>query len=191
MSERKLRSLCVYCGSRFGTDPRYQKAAEDLGRLTAEAGLRLVFGGGEQGLMGVVARAARDAGAPVLGIIPRFLQEKEGLLDNIESREVETMHERKIMMFDECEAFCALPGGIGTLEETIEVLSWASLAIHKKPIVLCNVDGYWDPLIDLIEHMVTGGFAYPGLQESMVVVDRPEDVIGAAEAHLERRLEMV
>jgi uncharacterized protein (TIGR00730 family) len=191
MSDQELRSLCVYCGSRFGTDPVFKKTAEDLGRLTAEKGLRLVFGGGEQGLMGVVARSARDAGGRVLGIIPTFLQEKEGLLDNIESREVETMHERKIMMFDECEAFCALPGGIGTLEETIEVLSWASLAIHKKPIVLCNVEGYWDPLIDLIQHMVGGGFAYPGLQEAMVVVDRAEDVIDAAAEHLERRLAMV
>lgn len=191
MSDQELRSLCVYCGSRFGSNPVFKKTAEDLGRLTAERGLRLVFGGGEQGLMGVVARAARDAGGSVLGIIPTFLQEKEGLLDNIESREVETMHERKIMMFDECEAFCALPGGIGTLEETIEVLSWASLAIHKKPIVLCNIQGYWDPLIDLIQHMVDGGFAYPGLQETMVVVDRAEDVIDAAAEHLERRLEMV
>lgn len=180
MSDPVLQSMCVYCGSRFGTDPLYKAAAEAVGEEIAGAGMKLVFGGGEQGLMGAAARAARDAGGDVLGIIPSFLQAQEGLLDGIESREVETMHERKIMMFDNCDGFVVLPGGIGTLEEVVEVLSWSSLKLHRKPIVILNTAGYWDAFIKLIDHICEEGFAYPGLRQSVIVVDEPKDVIPAA-----------
>lgn len=180
MQRQKLTSICVYCGSRPGHDPIYAETAKALGRSIAEAGVRLVFGGGAQGLMGISAAAARDAGGKVLGIIPRFLQEQEGLLTGIESVEVTTMHERKIGLFEASDAFCVLPGGIGTLEELVEVLSWSSLAIHQKPIILCNVQGYWDPLCVLIDHICKEGFAYPGLRKALTVVDTPEEVIDAA-----------
>lgn len=176
-----LRSICVYCGSRFGERQLYRNVALRTGEVIAGAGLRLVFGGGAQGLMGVAAAAARDAGGQVLGIIPSFLQAQEGLLDGIESREVETMHERKIGLFDESDAFCVLPGGIGTLEEMVEVMSWSSLAIHRKPIVLVNTDGYWDPFVELIDHICREGFAYPGLPRSLTVIAEPEELIEAAQ----------
>lgn len=174
-----LNSICVYCGSRFGNDPRFAEAARTVGKTIAAAGVRLVFGGGEQGLMGETARAARDSGGRVLGIIPRFLQEQEGLLDGIESREVDTMHERKIALFEASDAFCVLPGGIGTLEEMVEILSWASLSIHNKPIVLVNVEGYWNPFCELIDHICEGGFAYPGLSKALTIIDEPADVVTA------------
>ncbi|GGY52782.1 LOG family protein [Parvularcula lutaonensis] len=187
----ELRSICVYCGSRFGRDDAYAEAAEAVGKTIAGAGLRLVFGGGEQGLMGTAARAARDAGGKVLGIIPTFLQEQEGLLENIESREVKTMHERKIMMFEECEAFAVLPGGIGTLEEMVEMMSWASLALHKKPLVLVNIKGFWDPYIKLIDHICSEGFAYPGLRNAMGVVTDPTEVVEKAKSMMKPSLETV
>ncbi|NNU17100.1 TIGR00730 family Rossman fold protein [Parvularcula sp. ZS-1/3] len=180
----KLESICVYCGSRFGRQDIYREAAHTVGETIAKAGLRLVFGGGEQGLMGESARSARDAGGKVLGIIPKFLQDQEGLLDNIESREVETMHERKIGLFEESDAFCVLPGGIGTLEEVVEVLSWSSLSLHKKPIILANIDNYWKPLIELVDHICDEGFAYPGLRQSLVVIDDPAEIVEAAQKAL-------
>ena len=184
MTELQLKSLCVYCGSRFGQDPIFKETAATVGRTIAENGLRLVFGGGAQGLMGTAAASARDAGGQVLGIIPAFLQAQEGLLDKIESREVETMHERKIGLFEESDAFCVLPGGIGTLEELVEVMSWASLSIHKKPIILMNVKNYWAPFIELIEHICEEGFAYPGLRSSLEVIDDPAQVVSAAQTML-------
>lgn len=182
MTDPKLQSLCVYCGSRFGQDPLFKETAHLVGKTIAENGLRLVFGGGAQGLMGEAAASARDAGGKVLGIIPSFLQAQEGLLENIESREVETMHERKIGLFEESDAFCVLPGGIGTLEEVVEVMSWASLAIHRKPIILMNVKNYWGPFIELIDHICEEGFAYPGLRASLSVIDDPTKVVEAAVA---------
>jgi len=175
-----LTSICVYCGSRYGTNEKYKEAADILGKSIAAGGLKLVFGGGTRGLMGTTAGAARDAGGKVLGIIPEFLKKQEGLLDDIDHVIVETMHERKIKMFDACDAFCVLPGGIGTLEEMVEVMSWSSLALHKKPIILCNVDDYWAPFITLIEHVADGGFAYPGLRDMLIVVDDAADVVEAA-----------
>ncbi|MEM9809655.1 MAG: TIGR00730 family Rossman fold protein [Pseudomonadota bacterium] len=175
-----LRSLCVYCGSRLGDEPRYKEAAETLGTALAKEKVRLVFGGGKQGLMGVTAETVRDAGGEVLGIIPNFLTETEGAVDGIELIRVETMHERKDIMFHQCDAVCVLPGGIGTLEETIEVLSWASLKLHKKPIIICNIGGYWDPLVTLIDHILDDGFGYPGLREDITVVTCADDVIPAA-----------
>lgn len=181
----ELRSLCVYCGSRAGNEPSFSDTAVELGRLTAKAGVRLIYGGGDRGLMGATASAARDEGGDVLGIIPTFITATEGLLDGIPVIEVETMHERKIRMFDEADAFCALPGGIGTLEETIEVLSWANLKLHKKPIILCNTAGYWSPLVELIERVNAFGFGYPGLREMVTIVDTPDAVLPAARRALQ------
>jgi len=181
---KELRSLCVYCGSRPGNEPLFLDAADELGRKTADAGVRLIYGGGDQGLMGRTASSARDAGGDVLGIIPTFITKTEGLLQGIPIIEVETMHERKIRMFEEADAVCALPGGIGTLEEAIEILSWASLKLHQKPIILCNIKGYWSPLVELINHINDFGFGYPGLREAVTVVDSAADVVPAAQAAL-------
>lgn len=180
----EMRSLCVYCGSRPGNEPRFLDAAKELGRVTAKAGMRLIYGGGDQGLMGSTAASARDAGGAVLGVIPTFITKTEGLLKGIPIIEVETMHERKIRMFEEADAVCALPGGIGTLEETIEILSWASLKLHKKPIILCNIAGYWSPLVELIDHVNDFGFGYPGLREAITVVDSASEVVAAAQKAL-------
>ncbi|MEM9838274.1 MAG: TIGR00730 family Rossman fold protein [Pseudomonadota bacterium] len=191
MTKGTLDAICVYCGSRFGTDPQFKTAAETVGKTIAEAGLGMVFGGGTQGLMGASASAARDSGAKVLGIIPQFLMEQEGLLDGIDHEIVETMHERKIKMFEACDAFCVLPGGIGTLEEMVEVMSWSSLALHRKPIVLVNVDGYWDPFIELIDHVCDGGFAYPGLRHSLTIITDPADIVTASREAMGRSIEKV
>lgn len=191
MPETSLASICVFCGSRFGAVEAYRDAATKLGQVIAAEKLRLVFGGGTLGLMGATASAARDHGGEVLGIIPSFLMEQEGLLDNIDHEIVETMHERKIKMFEASDAFCVLPGGIGTLEETVEVLSWSSLALHQKPIVLCNIDGYWDPFIELIDHVCTGGFAYPGLRQAITTVTDPDEVVPAVRQHYRTRLDRI
>lgn len=180
----KLASLCVYCGSRPGDRPVFAEAARTLGRACAENGTRLVYGGGKLGLMGETAAAARDAGGDVLGVIPDFLVEIEGMLEGVHQEVVGNMHERKMMMFEQADAFCTLPGGIGTLEEVIELLSWARLELHRKPIVICDVEGFWTPLVTLIDHVIDREFAARELREDILVVTRPEDVIPAAESRL-------
>jgi uncharacterized protein (TIGR00730 family) len=184
MMMSKVKSLCVYCGSRKGDDPRFAQAAKTLGRSLVEQKTRLVYGGGKLGLMGVVAGTVRDLGGEVYGVIPQFLTEVEGVLDGVDHTVVETMHERKMLMFEESDAFCTLPGGIGTLEELIELLSWARLELHRKPLVICNVDNFWSPLIELLDHVIDKGFADPRLRQDIVVVDRPEDVLAAAQERL-------
>lgn len=154
-----LTSVCVYCGSRTGESPTYQEAAQQLGKALAANGLRLVYGGGSVGLMGTVARAALDAGGEVTGVIPRFLEEREVMLRRVENLVItDDMHERKRRMFDEADAFVALPGGIGTLEEVVEMITWAQLGRHKKPVLLADVGGFWGPLTELLDHMVGEGF---------------------------------
>lgn len=154
-----LTSVCVYCGSRTGESPTYQEAAQQLGNALAANGLRLVYGGGSVGLMGTVARAALDAGGEVTGVIPRFLEEREVMLRRVENLVItDDMHERKRRMFDEADAFVALPGGIGTLEEVVEMITWAQLGRHKKPVLLADVGGFWGPLTELLDHMVGEGF---------------------------------
>lgn len=180
----KLASLCVYCGSRPGDAPIFTQTAQTLGRACAEAGTELVYGGGALGLMGETARAARDAGGKVFGVIPQFLVELEGIAEGIEHEIVDNMHTRKMMMFERAEAFCTLPGGIGTLEEVIELLSWARLDLHRKPIVICDVENFWTPLVELLGHVVDRGFADPKLMNDIVVVNRAEDVIPAAQERL-------
>jgi hypothetical protein len=171
-----MKSLCVYCGSRAGNDPDFQKAAQFIGREAAKRGWRIVYGGGKLGLMGATAGAARDAGGRVFGIIPDFLVEMEGVLDGVDHVIVNTMHERKIRMFDESDAILTLPGGIGTLEELIETVSWARLALHRKPIIVLNLNGFWEPLKTLLAHIVNEGLAAPELLGDLVFVDRVEDV---------------
>ncbi|MEM1284831.1 MAG: TIGR00730 family Rossman fold protein [Pseudomonadota bacterium] len=154
-----LTSVCVYCGSRTGESPAYQEAAQQLGNALAANGLRLVYGGGSVGLMGIVARAVLDAGGQVTGVIPRFLEEREVMLRRVENLVItDDMHERKRRMFDEADAFVALPGGIGTLEEVVEMITWAQLGRHKKPVVLADIGGFWGPLTELLDHMIGEGF---------------------------------
>ncbi|MGD1886205.1 MAG: TIGR00730 family Rossman fold protein [Cohaesibacteraceae bacterium] len=154
-----LTSVCVYCGSRTGESPAYQESAQQLGNALAANGLRLVYGGGSVGLMGIVARAVLDAGGQVTGVIPRFLEEREVMLRRVENLVItDDMHERKRRMFDEADAFVALPGGIGTLEEVVEMITWAQLGRHKKPVVLADIGGFWGPLTELLDHMIGEGF---------------------------------
>jgi uncharacterized protein (TIGR00730 family) len=171
-----MKSLCVYCGSRAGDDPAFAEAAAFIGKEAARRDWRIVYGGGKLGLMGTTAGAARDAGGKVFGIIPDFLVDMEGVLPGVDHVIVKTMHERKMRMFEESDAILTLPGGIGTLEEVIETLSWARLALHRKPIIILNMGGFWSPLKELFEHIVTRGFAAPELLGDMIYVDRAEDV---------------
>lgn len=180
-----LQSVCVYCGSRNGARDTYLTAAKTLGTALAEADLRLVYGGGDIGLMGAVANAVIDGGGRVTGVIPQFLREVE-----IPARRVtelvitETMHERKALMFERSDAFCVLPGGIGTLEEMVEMMSWAYLKQHAKPIVLVDIDGYWKPFEALVEHVIAEGFAPADMTQLWHVVDKVEEAIPALRAWL-------
>ena len=153
-------SVCVFCGARFGADPAYRQLAADLGEVLARQGMTLVYGGGGVGLMGVMANAALAAGGKVVGVIPRFLLKREaGHPALTETVVVENMHERKLEMFERSEAIIVLPGGLGTLEEFFEILSWRTLGLHTKPIVIVDHGGYWQPLAALLRSCVEGGFA--------------------------------
>lgn len=155
-------SICVYCGARLGTNPAARDLTARLGALLARQGITLVYGGGGVGLMGVLANSVLDAGGRAVGIIPRFLLQREAGHPALhETVVVETMHERKLQMFERADAFVILPGGIGTLEEFFEVLSWRTLGLHAKPIVILDLDGYWEPLAALLRNVVDGGFAAP------------------------------
>src|SRR5699024_8355196 len=153
------RSLCLYCGSSPGENPAYLQAASDLGQFLAERQIRLVYGGGRVGLMGAAADSCMRAGGEVIGIIPDFLLRHEvGHTDLTELQVVDTMHERKMRMADMADAFCVLPGGLGTLEELFEVLTWRQLALHDKAIILLDIAGYWEPLLELLERQAQEGF---------------------------------
>jgi uncharacterized protein (TIGR00730 family) len=170
-----LHSVCVFCGSSSGNDPAYTQAARSLGRTLAEANVRLVFGGGHVGLMGVISNAALEAGGEVIGIIPKSLVERELAHPNLaDLRIVGSMHERKAMMSDLSEGFITLPGGTGTLEEFFEVLTWAQLGEHEKPCGLLNVAGYYDPLLAVFDHMVDRGFLSAS-NRALVLVDSEPD----------------
>jgi len=178
-----IRSVCVYCGSSPGRDGAYLAAGQILGRSLAAAGLRLIYGGGTKGIMGAVADGAIRAGGKVTGIIPRFLMSKEatesalGRLDELIV--TEDMHTRKHTMFEKSDAFVALPGGIGTLEEIVEVMTWAQLGHHRKPIVFANVLGFWDPMLVLVDHMRAEGFVHTGHLVKPLVVDKPDAIVPA------------
>lgn len=171
-------TFCAYCGSGPGNDPAYLAAARQLGQAMAEAGIGLVYGGGAIGLMGTVARAVLDHGGHVTGIIPDFLQAKERLIaDAQETIIVPDMHTRKQLMFDKADAFIALPGGIGTLEELVEQLTWAQLGRHTKPILMADVKQFWKPLLVLLEHMREAGFIRQGLEVRYLVSEKIEDAV--------------
>jgi uncharacterized protein (TIGR00730 family) len=174
----KIETICIYCGSGFGNDPAYQKAAELVGQSIAEAGLKLVYGGGNVGLMGTVARSALAHGGHVTGIIPEFLKKRELMLDQVqETFIVPDMHTRKQMMYERSDAFIALPGGIGTLEELVEQLTWAQLGRHKKPILMLDVNGFWKPLLVLMAHMRQAQFIREGLEVNYLVAEKPQDAV--------------
>ena len=173
-----LASLCVYCGSAVGFAPHYRDAARRLGQSMAENGIRLVYGGGGIGLMGVVADAVLAGGGSVVGVIPDFLESRElGHRGLNWLHVVDSMHARKNLMEQLSDAFAVLPGGFGTLDETFEILTWRQLRLHDKPIVLINLDGYWEPLLRLVDHVVAEGFARPESRRLFTVVERVEDVI--------------
>ncbi len=163
-----LASICLYCGSSNAADSAYLDLAARFGAAVAERGLRLVYGGGRVGLMGRAAEAAHAAGGQVLGIMPRFLARREIVFDAVETRLVDTMHERKRMMFDESDAFVALPGGIGTLEEVVETLSWRRLELHRKPTIFLSEDDFWAPFFELISHTIAANLTPASFQAAIV-----------------------
>jgi len=169
MSHARL-SVCVYCGSRFGTDPAWRRAATELGTALADEGWRLVYGAGDVGLMGAVANATQAAGGETFGVIPvHLLRHEVGKRDLTSFVVTENMHERKKVMFMNSDAIVVLPGGAGSLDEFFEALTWRQLGLHDKPIVLLNTSGYWDPLIGLIDHVVGTGFADASLKDYVTV----------------------
>ena len=166
-----LHSVCVFCGSRLGSNPRHATDAATVGQVLAQGGWRLVYGAGDVGLMGVVARAAQDAGGETFGVIPVHLMNREvGKRDLSHLVITEDMHERKKVMFMNSDIILVLPGGAGSMDELFEVLTWAQLGLHAKPIFLLNTDGYWQPFIALIDHMIREGFADAGLRASFTVI---------------------
>jgi uncharacterized protein (TIGR00730 family) len=173
-----IRSVCVYCGSGHGDDPRFGEAADALGRILAREGIGLVYGGGGDGLMGRVARATLAGGGFVTGVIPSFLvREEHALTEAQEVLVVENMHERKQAMFERADAFIALPGGVGTLEELVEQMTWAQLDRHNKPILIADVAGFWRPLLALFAHMNNAGFIRRGFELRYLVAEGIEDVV--------------
>ena len=171
------RSICVFCGSRPGADPAYAAHARALGALIAAENWRLVYGAGDVGLMGDVARSAQAAGARTLGVIPAHLVAREnGRRDLTTLVITEDMHERKKVMFMNSDAIVVLPGGAGTLDEFFEVLTWRQIGLHRKPIFLLNADGYWSPLAGLLEHVIAEGFAEPTLRGYAMLVDDVADL---------------
>ncbi|KAF1062411.1 TIGR00730 family Rossman fold protein [Burkholderia gladioli] len=178
-----VRAVCVYCGSSPGADPAFMEASEALGRALARARLKLVYGGGTTGLMGAVARGALDAGGEVGAVIPRFLIDREANQASLTMFEdltiTDTMHERKHRMFERSDAFVALPGGIGTVEEIVEIMTWSQLGRHRKPIVLVNTKGFWNPLLALLDHLREAGFIHSGHLLQPILAERVEDVVPA------------
>jgi uncharacterized protein (TIGR00730 family) len=173
-----LNQVCVYCGSGAGEDPAYAESARVLGRALAQARIRLVYGGGSVGLMGIIARAVLDEGGEVTGIIPHFLEKRERVFPDVSELIVTNdMHQRKMLMFERADAFVALPGGIGTLEEYIEQLTWAQLGQHQKPLLLANIAGFWQPLIDLLDHMRAEHFIRDGMEVDPLVAENVDDIV--------------
>jgi uncharacterized protein (TIGR00730 family) len=173
-----IKSICVYCASGPGTNPAYVAAARAFGKIMAEGGIRLVYGGGSVGLMGALADAVLDHGGKITGVIPDFLVNREHQMLRAQERIVtRDMHERKRIMFERADAFVGLPGGVGTLEELVEQITWAQLGRHKKPILIANIERFWDPLCTLLDHMRQVEFIRPGLSVDVLVADRVEDIL--------------
>ena len=173
-----IKTVCVYCGSGPGTNPKFVQAAIAFGKSLAENGVRLVYGGGSVGLMGAVATSTLDHGGAVTGIIPDFLTARENALSRVQEMIVtHDMHERKRLMFERSDAFIALPGGIGTLEELVEQLTWQQLGRHSKPILLANIEGFWEPFLELLTHMRETAFIRPTLAVEVLKAERVEDIL--------------
>jgi uncharacterized protein (TIGR00730 family) len=186
----KIKTVCVYCGSGPGTNPRFVETAIALGRALAENGIRLVYGGGSIGLMGAIATSVLDHGGTVTGIIPDFLTTRENALTRVQEMIVTPdMHERKRLMFERSDAFVALPGGIGTLEELVEQLTWQQLGRHSKPILIANIDGFWEPLLALLTHMRASQFIRPSLAIDILKAERVEDILPRLRAAAARAAE--
>ena len=178
-----VRSLCVLCGSRPGNDPAFADAALRLGALMVERGVRLVYGGGSIGLMGTVADAVLDAGGEVVGVIPDFLLRYEvGHRQLTELVITDSMHDRKRQMFEMADGFVVLPGGLGTLDEAFEIITWKQLRLHDAPIVVLDVGGYWAPLRAMVDAVIAGEFAHPAVAELFTMVQTPEEVFPALAA---------
>ena len=178
MFPHAVESVCVYCGSRHGDDLGFTHAARALGAGIAEQGLRLIYGAGDVGLMGEVARAAMSGGGKAVGVIPRHLLDMEvGMRDLTAMIVTDTMHERKKIMFANADAVVALPGGAGTLDELIEVLTWRQLGLHEKPLILLDVNGYWRPFMDLLRHVVAHRFASETLLDFLTLVPDAESAL--------------
>jgi hypothetical protein len=179
----KIKSVCVYCGSGPGNDPAYVEAAEQFGRELAKNDVRLVYGGGKVGIMGAVSRAVIDHGGQVTGIIPEFLMAREHARKSGNGLIVtHDMHERKRKMFQMADAFVALPGGVGTLEEIVEQITWAQLGRHRKPILLANINRFWDPLRALFDHMKALQFIRQGLEFDLLLADKVDDILPKLQA---------
>ncbi len=188
MSPKPHLSVCVFCGSRKGNNPNYMKTAHEIGLKLAQNDLRLVYGAGDVGLMGAVANACQDAGGAIFGVIPTHLLAMEvGKTDLSQFIITENMHERKKLMFMNSDAIITLPGGAGSLDELFEVLTWAQLGQHNKPIFLLNVDGYWDPLITLIEHQIEQGFADPSFRALLQDFSSVDALMAKLDQDLSRR----
>ena len=183
----RIKSICVYCGSSDGHDPRFVATARSLGTAMAKAGVRLVYGGGNGGLMGELARAVLAGGGDVSGIIPQFLVDREKLLGTAQDITiVQDMHERKRLMFENADAFVTLPGGIGTLEELAEQLTWVQLERHGKPVLIADIAAFWRPLLHLFAHMNEQGFLRPGYELRYLVAEKVGDILPMLEAAAER-----
>jgi len=181
------KSVCLFCGSSDGGHPDYIQAARAFGTATARAGWRLVYGGGGVGLMGASARAAHEAGGRVVGIMPAFLRSRERLFDEVETVVVTSMHQRKQLMYDQSDAFVVAPGGVGTLEEVIELLSWKRLDLHAKPVIFLNINGFWETLFALMRHSVEEGMTPASFLQAWVVCDTVEEAITAMQATADNR----
>jgi uncharacterized protein (TIGR00730 family) len=180
-----LKTICVYCGSGPGKNPAFVAAARQFGKILAQNGIGLIYGGGSIGLMGELAKSVLKHGGKVTGVIPEFLIERERMLQQAQDVVVtKDMHERKRIMFERSDAFVALPGGVGTLEETVEQLTWSQLGRHKKPILAANIDHFWDPLCSLLEHMQALEFIRPGLMVQLLVVDTVDEILPRLRAAL-------
>jgi hypothetical protein len=176
------KSVCLFCGSSETVQPEYLNAARAFGAATAEAGWRLVYGGGGVGLMGASARAAHAAGGRVLGVMPGFLRSRERLFDEVETLVVPSMHERKTIMYDQSDAFVVAPGGVGTLEEAIEVLSWKRLDLHAKPVIFLNLNGFWNALLAVMEHSIEEGMTPASFRQAWTVCNTVAEAIEAVRA---------
>jgi uncharacterized protein (TIGR00730 family) len=173
-----IKTVCVYCGSGPGTNPNFIEAAKALGKALADSKIRLVYGGGSLGLMGAVATSVLDHGGTVTGIIPDFLRMRENALTRVQEMVVTPdMHERKRLMFERSDAFVALPGGLGTLEELVEQLTWQQLGRHAKPVLLANIDNFWEPLFSLVAHMRQTEFIRAGLTVDILKADKVEEIV--------------